>query len=47
MLSYAFGAVAGAENQLGIADKYQVTFSEKIRVADTLSAARATMKFAT
>ncbi len=36
MFLIAFGAVAGAENQLGIADKYQVTFSEKIRVADTL-----------
>src|SRR5664279_838075 len=30
------GAVSAAENQLGIADKYQVTFSEKVRVADTL-----------
>lgn len=30
------GAVASAENQLGIADKYRLSFSEKIRVADTL-----------
>lgn len=36
MFVLALGAVASAENQLGIADKYQVTFSEKIRVADTL-----------
>ena len=30
------GAVASADNQLGIADKYQVSFSENIRVANTL-----------
>jgi len=30
------GAVAVAENQLGIADTYRVNFSEKVRVADTL-----------
>jgi len=30
------GAVSAAENQLGIADKYQVNFTEKVRVADTL-----------
>ena len=30
------GTVASAENQLGIADKYQVSFSEQVRVADTL-----------
>ena len=30
------GAVSAAENQLGIADKYQVNFAEKVRVADTL-----------
>lgn len=30
------GAVASAENQLGIADKYRLSFSDKIRVADTL-----------
>jgi hypothetical protein len=30
------GAVSAAENQLGIADNYRVTFSEKVRVADTL-----------
>lgn len=30
------GAVAAAENQMGIADKYQVTFSQQVRVADTL-----------
>ena len=33
---FMIGVVASAENQLGIADKYQVTFSEKVRVADTL-----------
>jgi uncharacterized protein YxeA len=36
MCVVALGAVASAENQLGIADKYTVTFSEQIRVADTL-----------
>ena len=30
------GAVSAAENQLGIADRYQVSFTEKVRVADTL-----------
>ncbi len=30
------GAVAAAENQMGIADKYQVSFSQKVRVAGTL-----------
>jgi hypothetical protein len=30
------GAVAAAENQMGIADQYQVTFSQNVRVADTL-----------
>jgi ABC-type uncharacterized transport system permease subunit len=33
---FMLGAVASAENQLGIADKYQVTFSQNIRVADTV-----------
>ena len=28
--------VANADNQLGVADKYKVTFTEKIFVADTL-----------
>ena len=36
MCVVALGAVASAENQFGIADKYKVTFSEQIRVADTL-----------
>jgi hypothetical protein len=36
MSVFILGAVAIAENQLGIADTYQVTFSEKVRVADTL-----------
>ena len=30
------GSIATAENQMGIADKYQVTFSQQVRVADTL-----------
>ncbi|MBZ5657883.1 MAG: hypothetical protein LAO56_21695 [Acidobacteriia bacterium] len=30
------GVFAVAENQLGISDSYQVSFSEKVRVADTL-----------
>ncbi len=30
------GVVSAAENQMGIADKYQVTFSQNVRVADTL-----------
>jgi hypothetical protein len=33
---FMLGVVASAENQMGIAEKYQVTFSEKVRVADTL-----------
>ena len=33
---FMLGAVAVAENQLGIADTYRVNFSEKVRVADTL-----------
>ena len=36
MCVFILGAVATAENQLGIADTYQITFSEKVRVADTL-----------
>lgn len=31
-----FGSVLVAENQMGIADKYQVSFSEKVWVANTL-----------
>ena len=30
------GAVSAAENQMGIQDSYKVSFSEKVRVADTL-----------
>jgi hypothetical protein len=30
------GVVAAAENQLGVADRYQVSFAEQVRVADTL-----------
>jgi len=30
------GALSAADNQMGIKDNYQVTFSEKFRVADTL-----------
>jgi hypothetical protein len=30
------GAVAVAENQLGVADTYRVNFSEKVLVADTM-----------
>jgi hypothetical protein len=30
------GAVAAAENQMGIRDNYRVTFSHQVRVADTL-----------
>jgi len=33
---FMLGAVAAAENQLGIADQYKVTFLQKVRVADTL-----------
>ena len=36
MCVFMLGAVSAAENQLGIADKYQVNFTEKVRVADTL-----------
>jgi hypothetical protein len=36
MFVIMLGAVSAAENQLGIADSYRVTFSEKVRVADTL-----------
>jgi hypothetical protein len=36
MCVFMLGAVSAAENQLGIADKYQVNFSEKVRVADKL-----------
>jgi len=36
MCVFILGAVAVAENQLGIADTYRVNFSEKVRVADTL-----------
>ncbi len=33
---FMLGAVAAAENQMGIQDTYTVNFSEKVRVADTL-----------
>jgi hypothetical protein len=33
---FMLGVVASADNQLGIADKYKVTFSENVRVANTL-----------
>lgn len=33
---FMLGAIANAENPMGVADKYQVNFSEKVRVADTL-----------
>ena len=33
---FIMGALAAAENQLGIRDNYRVTFSENVRVADTL-----------
>ena len=36
MCVFILGAFSAAENQLGIADKYQVNFPEKVRVADTL-----------
>jgi hypothetical protein len=36
MCIFILGAVAAAENKLPIADTYQVNFSEKVRVADTL-----------
>lgn len=36
MCVFVLGAVSAAENQMGIADSYKVSFSEKVRVADTL-----------
>jgi hypothetical protein len=36
MCVFMLGAVAVAENQLGIAATYRVSFSDKVRVADTL-----------
>lgn len=33
---FMLSAVAAADNPMGIADKYQVTFAEKVRVANTL-----------
>jgi hypothetical protein len=36
MCVFMLGALAVAENQLGIAGTYRVSFSEKVRVADTL-----------
>jgi hypothetical protein len=33
---FMLGVVASAENSPAIADRYQVTFSEQVRVADTL-----------
>jgi hypothetical protein len=33
---FMLGAVAAAENQMGVQDSYTVNFSEKVRVADTL-----------
>ncbi|MBZ5665072.1 MAG: hypothetical protein LAO30_10760 [Acidobacteriia bacterium] len=30
------GTIASAENQLGVADKYKISFSEPVRVANTL-----------
>ena len=36
MCVFMLGAMSAAENQLGIRDDYQVNFSEKVRVADTL-----------
>ena len=36
MCVFILGVVLAAENQLGIRDNYQVNFSEKVRVADTL-----------
>ncbi len=36
MCIFILGAVAAAENKVPIADTYQVSFSEKVRVADTL-----------
>ena len=36
MCVFILSAVSAAENQMGIRDNYQVNFSEKVRVADTL-----------
>ncbi len=36
MCVFILGVISAAENKLAIADTYQVTFSEKVRVADTL-----------
>jgi hypothetical protein len=36
MCIFILGAASAAENKLAVADKYQVNFSEKVRVADTL-----------
>ncbi len=36
MCVFMLAAVSGAENQLGIRDTYKVSFTEKVRVADTL-----------
>jgi len=36
MCVFMLSAFAAAENQLGIADTYRVSFAEKVRVADTL-----------
>ena len=33
---FLLGAVSAAENQMGIRDNYKVSFSENVRVADTL-----------
>ena len=33
---FILGAVSAAENQMGIRDSYSISFSEKVRVADTL-----------
>jgi hypothetical protein len=36
MCVFVLGAFSAAENQMGIADKYKVSFTEKILVANTL-----------
>lgn len=33
---FILGSVSAAENQMGIRDNYSISFSEKVRVADTL-----------
>ena len=33
---FVLGTIATAENQMGIADKYQVSFSEKVLLANTV-----------